>query len=94
MRSLAGAFAALACITVGSWLIAEADWFAAVVPSVSIETLVIMMAGAKMLLIAESFMELHHAPRWLRGMMAGWTATIVLMVAILNGMGAGYDPHE
>ncbi len=81
------AFAVLVGITLVSSLVAESSWVAVRAPGTVTEVLVIVLAGVKMHIVAEHFMELKSAPAWLRGLMTGWIAGVLAIVILLNAYG-------
>ena len=53
-----------------------------------IETAIIIIAGVKIILVAEYFMELYKAPLWLRGALLSWVLIVVgiLVLCLYKGL--------
>ncbi|MEX1666744.1 cytochrome C oxidase subunit IV family protein [Zhongshania arctica] len=84
----ASVYIILLVITVFSFVVIEADWFINHLPKRSAEILVIMLVGLKASLITDYFMELHYAPKWLRGSMYFWILAVsgALIFIIMSGL--------
>lgn len=57
-------------------IVPEANW-SAFLELESMQCLSIILASFKIFLIAEYFMELRHAPAWLRGLMITWVGMVM-----------------
>ena len=75
------AWLALSAITVASWWIGSRHGHAAFEINAGITYGVILMATLKVRVIAWEFMEVRHAPSWLRRLMNAWL--LVLTAALL-----------
>lgn len=73
----------LLILTILSVTMTDSQFFTTLSSRELTESILIVLAGLKIALIAEYFIELHKAPGWLRGMMLSWIALLVIM---LNGV--------
>ncbi|MCV7431397.1 cytochrome C oxidase subunit IV family protein [Mycolicibacterium bacteremicum] len=80
------AWAVLTAVTVLSWLTAR-DGGAAHTLNATVTVVVLVIAAVKAHLVIWYFMEVRHAPMWLRLTMSGWV--IVLFAALLGLYFAG-----
>ncbi|OUS32233.1 hypothetical protein A9Q99_01415 [Gammaproteobacteria bacterium 45_16_T64] len=77
-------FGVLVLITLGAALLTEVSILPIFTNHGFLECILISLAAVKIVLIAEYFMELHDAPRWLRGTMLTWVmATTAVLVSIV-----------
>ena len=70
--------AGLLMLTLGAWLIGHhisAGW---------VTGCVLAMTFIKGQWLIDEFMELRHAPRWLRWVVSGWLVLLVGMTALFN----------
>jgi hypothetical protein len=72
-------WALLATVTVVSWLTAR-DAGSAHQLNVSVTLVVLLIAAVKTHLVIWHFMEVRHAPRWLKATTSGW---LVVLFALL-----------
>ncbi len=79
-RRLLWAWAVLVLITVGSWWLAPAHFTETMQPSIGVTALVLAMMYVKCRIVIRSFMEVNHAPRWLKIAMESWLAVLVIAV--------------
>ncbi len=89
LRSFLNAYLALVLLTACSLLLAESGWFAASLSRQMIEVIILVIVGVKISLVTFNFMELRFSPKWLLGLMGGWTAVIV---AVLCGFIILFSP--
>jgi caa(3)-type oxidase subunit IV len=75
-------WALLTAITVASWLTAR-DGGAAHQLNATVTVVVLLIAAVKAHLVIWHFMEVRHAPRWLRVTTASW---VVVLFALLLGI--------
>lgn len=83
---LTAAWALLTVVTVVSWLTAR-DGGAAHVLSATVTVVVLLIAAVKSQLVIWYFMEVRHAPVWLRAVTGGWV--IALFAGLLGLYFAG-----
>jgi cytochrome c oxidase subunit IV len=74
-------WALLVTVTIVSWLTAR-DGGAAHVVNPTVTVIVLLIAAVKTLLVMWHFMEVRHAPRWLKVTTSSW---LVALVALLLG---------
>lgn len=79
---LTTAWALLAAVTLVSWLTAR-DGGSAHALSTPVTVVVLAIAAVKSQLVIWYFMEVRHAPRWLRAATAGWVVTLFALLLIL-----------
>jgi len=79
-RKLLWAWAVLVLITVGSWWLAPAHFTDTMQPSAGVTALLLAMMAVKCRIVMRSFMEVNHAPRWLKVGTDGWLAVLVVTV--------------
>jgi len=78
-------FGALVLITFGAASLTETTLIPMFAKYGILESILITIAAVKIVMIAEYFMELRDAPRWLRGTMLTWvTTTTVVLVGIVG----------
>ena len=75
-------WAVLTGVTVLSWLTAR-DGGAAHALNATVTVVVLLIAAVKAQLVIWYFMEVRHAPTWLRVTTAGW---VVVLFALLGGL--------
>ena len=75
------AWLALSAITVASWWIGSRHGHTAFEIDAGVTCGVILMAALKVRVIVWEFMEVRHAPAWLRRLMNAWL--LVLVIALL-----------
>ena len=77
-------YVVLVCMTLSAAFLTELASVTALTKPVVIESFLILIAGFKIVLVTEYFMELHYAPKWLRGLMATWvTIVVVLLIGLI-----------
>jgi cytochrome c oxidase subunit 4 len=74
-------WAVLTLVTVASWLTAR-DGGAAHVVNATVTVVALLIAAAKTQLVSWHFMEVRHAPRWLKLVTGSW---LVGLFALLLG---------
>ena len=79
-RRLLWAWVVLVLITVGSWWLAPAHFTETTQASTTVTALVLVMMYVKCRIVVRSFMEVNHAPRWLKIAMESWLAVLVITV--------------
>lgn len=85
LREMLFVFCLLVIVTGIAVVVAEASWFVDNFHSRAVQCLSLILASFKIFLIAEHFMELKHAPIWLRGLMSAWIGLVMLMlIAIMS----------
>ncbi len=72
-------WAVLAMVTVVSWLTAR-DGGAAHVVNATVTVVVLLIAAVKTQLVIWYFMEVRHAPRWLKVTTGGWAAALFALL--------------
>ena len=72
-------WAVLAMVTVVSWLTAR-DGGAAHVVNPTVTVVVLLIAAVKTQLVIWHFMEVRHAPRWLKMTTGGWTVVLFALL--------------
>jgi len=82
-RAITWTWLALSAITIGSWWMAPGHSAGVTVPSVPITVLVLTLASIKCYLIIQNFMEVRHAPRWLRLSTNAWLAVLFSTILII-----------
>ena len=75
-------WALLTAVTVVSWLTAR-DGGSAHLVNATVTVVVLVIAAAKTQLVIWHFMEVRHAPTWLRATTTGW---LVVVFALLLGI--------
>jgi heme/copper-type cytochrome/quinol oxidase subunit 4 len=80
LRTFSNVYIGLVSLTACSLLVAESGLFAAVLARHTAEAIIVVTAGAKISLVALYFMELRFSPKWLLGMMVGWTAALAIVL--------------
>jgi len=78
-------FGGLVLITLGAASLTEATFLTNFVSHGFLECILIALAAVKIIMIAEYFMELHEAPRWLRGTMVTWVSTTTVVLVGIVG---------
>lgn len=81
------AWLVLSAITIGSWWLAPGHSGHTTGPSVPITLAVVLLGAIKGRLIIRYFMDVRHAPRWLRTATDAWLA--VLWIGVLIAYLAG-----
>lgn len=76
------AWALLTAVTLVSWLTAR-DTGSAHVLNTAVTVVVLVIAAVKAQLVIWYFMEVRHAPRWLKASTTGW---VVTLFALLLGL--------
>lgn len=76
-------YASLMLLTATAAIVVELSPAIALASDKIIESVVLVIAAAKILLVTEYFMELHQAPGWLRGSMIAWISFVVLILITL-----------
>ena len=89
LRSFLNVYLGLVLLTVCSLLLADSGSFAASISRHMNEIFVLVIAGVKIFLVSNYFMELRFSPKWLRGLMAGW---ICLLTAVLVAFVIPFPP--
>lgn len=74
-------WALLTAVTVVSWLTARGNG-SVPVPNATVTVVVLFIAALKSLVVIWWFMEVRHAPVWLRAVTTGWAVT--LFAALLS----------
>ncbi|KAA0120101.1 cytochrome C oxidase subunit IV family protein [Mycolicibacterium sp. P9-22] len=75
-------WALLTVVTLVSWLTAR-DSGSAHVLNATVTAVVLVIAAVKSQLVIWYFMEVRHAPRWLKAVTAGW---VTALFALLLGL--------
>lgn len=75
------AWAFLAAITVLSWGLTRSS-AVAIEPDVVLTVSVLIMAAIKVQLVVRYFMEVRHAPRWLKWTTDGWLWGLTALMTI------------
>ncbi len=78
-------FGVLVLITLGAASLTEVTLLPVFAKHGVLECILITLAAVKIIMIAEYFMELHDAPRWLRGTMLTWVATTTVVLVGIVG---------
>jgi heme/copper-type cytochrome/quinol oxidase subunit 4 len=89
LRSFLNVYLGLVLLTVCSLLLADSGLFAASISRHMNEIFILVIAGVKIFLVSNYFMELRFSPKWLRGLMAGW---ICLLTAVLVAFVIPFSP--
>lgn len=84
-RQCSMVFGALVLITLGAASLTEVTLLPVFAKHGVLECILITLAAVKIIMIAEYFMELHDAPRWLRGTMFTWVATTTVVLVGIVG---------
>ncbi|KMO80578.1 cytochrome C oxidase subunit IV family protein [Mycolicibacterium chubuense] len=83
IRALTGAWLALCAITVISWWLAPGHAGGSATASVALTLTAVTLAVVKGRVIVRGFMEVRHAPAWLRRATDAWLVTLwasILMI--------------
>ena len=81
LKSFLNAYLALVALTICSLFLAESGLFEASLPRPMIEVIILAIVGVKVFLVAYNFMELRFSPKWLLGLMGGWTTAIITVLS-------------
>ncbi|WNG80431.1 cytochrome C oxidase subunit IV family protein [Mycobacterium sp. ITM-2016-00316] len=81
------AWALLTAVTLVSWLTAR-DTGSAHVLNATVTVAVLLIAAVKSQLVIWYFMEVRHAPRWLKAATTGWVISLFALLLGLYFVGA------
>ena len=83
VRSVTWAWIVLMIITIGSWSLAPAHSSTTVVASIPITALVLALTWVKSRIVFQHFMEVNHAPPWIKYSTDGWLAALMVTVFVI-----------